>query len=118
MYCYDKEENKMDEKYARFLPIGTVVLLKNATKKLMITGFCSYDKGNKENPKAFDYTGCLYPEGIISSDQMALFNHSQIAKIYHLGMRDEEEIKFKKVLNEELAKATAKNQSTNTNQNQ
>ncbi len=98
----------MNEKYGRFLPIGTVVMLKGATKRLMITGFCSYDKGNKQNPRAFDYTGCLFPEGIITSDKMALFNHSQIEKIYYLGLRDEEEVKFKKALNEEIAKAFAK----------
>ena len=66
----------------------------------MITGFCSFDEAKKD--KAYDYTGCLYPEGIISSKQMALFNHSQIDKIYYLGLQDQEERNFKKKLVEEL----------------
>lgn len=77
----------------------------------MITGFCSFDEGKKD--KAYDYTGCLYPEGIISSKQMALFNHSQIEKVYHLGLRDEEETQFKQKLVVELNKYIQKQQSIN-----
>lgn len=85
----------------KFLPIGTVVMLKGGTKRLMITGFCMYDKGNTQ--KMYDYCGCLYPEGTISSDQTALFNHEQIEKIYFIGLQDDEEKKFKEQLNELLA---------------
>ena len=45
-------------KYEKFLPIGTVVLLKNATKKIMITGFYVKAEGQEQ---VFDYTGCIYP---------------------------------------------------------
>ena len=62
----------------KFLPIGTVVMLKGGTKRLMVTGFCMYDKNNTQ--KMYDYCGCLYPEGMISSDQTALFDHDQIFK--------------------------------------
>lgn len=92
----------MENNYGKFLPIGTVVLLKGAKKRLMITGFCSYDESKKD--KAFDYTGCLYPEGIISSKQMALFDHSQIEKIFYLGYSDDEDKSFKKTMIEELNK--------------
>lgn len=92
----------MENNYGKFLPIGTVVLLKEAKKRLMITGFCSYDESKKD--KAFDYTGCLYPEGIISSKQMALFDHSQIEKIFYLGYSDDEDKSFKKAMVEELNK--------------
>lgn len=106
----------MNNNYGKFLPLGTVVLLKGATKRLMITGFCSYDGTKKD--KAYDYTGCLYPEGIISSKQMALFNHSQIDKIYYLGYSDEEEKAFKKKLVEELNKIIKKQQQNVSNNNQ
>ena len=98
----------------RFLPIGTVVLLKGGKKRLMITGFCSVDEAKKD--KAYDYTGCLYPEGIISSKQMALFNHSQIEKIYFLGYSDQEEKQFKQKLVQELKKIIEK-QNNNSNNN-
>lgn len=99
----------MNNNLGKFLPIGTVVLLKGAKKRLMITGFCSFDEGKKD--KAYDYTGCLYPEGIITSRQMALFNHSQIEKVYHLGLRDEEEKQFKQKLVVELNKYIQKQQA-------
>lgn len=78
--------------FNKYLPIGTVVLLKNAKKKVMITGFCSTTENNNE---VFDYTGCLYPEGFLSSEQILLFNHDKIEKIYYMGLVDEEEKIFK-----------------------
>lgn len=83
----------MNEKYGKYLPIGTVVMLKGGTKRAMITGFCSTADGDKN--KIFDYNGCIYPEGYLSSNQVCLFNHDQIEKIYHLGLADEEEKTFK-----------------------
>ena len=61
--------------------------------------------------KAYDYTGCLYPEGIITSKQTALFDHSQIEKVFFLGYSDDEEKKFKKAMIEELNKMLQQQQS-------
>lgn len=85
----------------KFLPLGTVVLLNDAIKRLMIIGYCAFDEVKKD--KAYDYIGCLYPEGVISSKQMALFNHSQIQKIDYTGYSDEESKKFNEVLNESIS---------------
>lgn len=101
----------MNNKLGKFLPIGTIVLLKGAKKRLMITGFCSFDEGKKD--KAYDYTGCLYPEGIISSKQMALFDHNQIEKVFYLGYQDAEEKNFKQNLINELNKIISKQQNNN-----
>ena len=81
----------------KFLPIGTVVMLNGGTKRIMITGFCSMDA--EDQSQMYDYAGCMYPEGFLSSDQTALFNHSQIVQVYHMGLVDEEEKEFKKNLN-------------------
>ena len=89
----------MEEKY---LPIGSIVLLKGGTKRLMITGFCA--KPNQEPSKQYDYSGCLYPEGILSTDQIALFNHDQIEKVFSVGYKDDEEIAFKQSLKEAISK--------------
>ena len=86
------------EQEQRYLPIGTVVMLKGGEKNVMITGFCAME-GNDEQT-VWDYSGCLYPEGILVSGQAALFNHSQIEKIEYLGYIDEEEKQFKAKLNE------------------
>jgi len=84
------------EKGEKFLPIGTVVMLKGGTKRLMILGFCAVSGSNKE--KIYDYSGCLYPEGLLSSEQVALFDHEQIENIYHIGFIDEETKNFKQKL--------------------
>lgn len=86
----------------KYLPIGTVVLLKGGKKRLMITGFCSL--AENDSSKLYDYSGCLYPEGVIESKSMALFNHNQIEKIFYLGYSDLEEKNFKKELVTEVAK--------------
>ena len=91
----------------KFLPIGTVVMLKGGSKRVMIIGFCSIADNDRQ--KVYDYSGCLYPEGIISSNQTLLFNHEQIEKIFYVGLEDEEEKKFKNKL-DEILKAADKNQ--------
>ena len=82
----------------KFLPIGTVVMLKGGTKRVMVTGFCSAE--NEKPEKVYDYNGCLFPEGYLKSNQTCLFDHSQIEKVYHLGLEDEEQKEFHKQLNE------------------
>ena len=80
----------------KYLPIGTVVLLKGGSKRVMICGFCC--QGKNDN-KIYDYIGCLSPEGFISSDKNLLFDHEQIDKVINLGLIDEEEKQFKEKLN-------------------
>ena len=92
----------------KYLPLGTVVMLKNGKKRLMITGFCITP--NNDDGVMFDYSGVIFPEGMISSDQTALFNHEQIERVDYLGLVDDEEKKFKTKLNE-LVKS---NVGTNT----
>ena len=89
----------MKEKY---LPIGSVVLLENGSKRVMITGFCSMPENDEK--KIYDYSGCMYPEGYVSSKQICLFDHNQISQIYHLGLVDEEEKEFKNKLNSIVSK--------------
>ena len=85
----------------KYLPLGTVVLLKEAKKRIMITGF--YIKPQDGSEKTYDYSGCLFPEGILKSDENLVFNHEQIDKIYHMGLVDEEEKKFKEALKEAIS---------------
>ena len=88
----------------KFLPIGTVVMLKGGTKRVMITGFCAI--AGRDRSKMWDYSGCMYPEGFMSSTQTCLFNHDQIENIYHMGLADdEEEKKFKKNLDDLIKKS-------------
>ena len=100
----------MKEKY---LPIGTVVLLKGGKKRAMITGFCSVAQENQE--KIYDYSGCVYPEGYLSSNQVCLFDHDQIDKIFFLGYEDEEERAFKDKLNKIVASIEEENANAGAN---
>ncbi len=77
----------------KYLPVGTVVLLANGKKRVMINGFCTMD-ANKPD-KIYDYSGVLFPEGSLSSDQTLLFDHNQIIRIDHMGLEDNEEREFK-----------------------
>ena len=83
----------MNEIKPKYLPVGTVVLLENGTKRVMINGFCTMD-ANKPD-KIYDYSGVLFPEGSLSSDQTLLFDHNQIVRVDHYGLDDQEEKDFK-----------------------
>lgn len=85
------EENK-------YLPIGSVVMLKGGSKRCMIIGYLAVSEEHKE--KVFDYSGCLYPEGLISSNQTLLFDNNQIEKVYFQGFVDDEQKEFITKLNE------------------
>lgn len=81
--------NNIGEKY---LPLGTVVLLEGGTKRVMITGFATAFSDDPD--LIYDYAGCMYPQGFITSNQTVLFDHDQIQKIYHFGLIDPEWVEF------------------------
>lgn len=82
----------------KYLPIGTIVLLKNASKRLMIAGYCTTTIG--ETTKVWDYCGYRYPEGVGQKTDLRMFDHEQIDKIVYLGLEDDEEKKFTMHLDE------------------
>ena len=91
----------MDEKLKKYLPIGSVVLMKEASKRVMITGYAV--KSPQFEGRIFDYIGCLYPEGMVSQDRNLLFDHKDIDKIFALGYTDDEQKQFMVKLNEIVA---------------
>ena len=90
----------------KFLPIGTVVLLKGGKRELMIMSYCImpngdvYDKTGKIDVKGkiFDYGACFYPEGMVTSDQLFAFNHEQIERVCFKGYETERQKEISKVL--------------------
>ena len=99
-----EKEGVEDNMQEKFLPLGTVVLLKEGSKRLMITGYCM---ASPENPdKMYDYAGCLFPEGFILDNNVALFNHDESEKIDFLGFSDDEQKAFcdalKEAINEDV----------------
>ena len=106
----------MNEIKPKYLPVGTVVLLENGSKRVMINGFCTMD-ANKPD-KIYDYSGVLFPEGSLSSDQTLLFDHAQIVRVDHYGLEDQEEKYFKVKLVQiaQAAEESAANQRAAQNQ--
>lgn len=74
------------------LPIGSVVLLKDGEKRLMINGIMQTDAGG--SGKDYDYMGVLYPEGHIGEGFQYLFNHEDINEIIFRGFEDAERYEF------------------------
>jgi len=71
-----------------YLPIGSVVILKNGKKKIMIYG---RRQRRVTDEIEYDYIACLYPEGNIGEDYMYLFNHEDIETVVSRGYSDAEE---------------------------
>ena len=93
------------------LPIGSVVLLKDATKKLVIIGILQV---NPSENKIYDYLGVPYPEGYVGSDNNFLFNHSDINDIIFSGYDNPEreifiktmDILYNQKINDDIADTT------------
>lgn len=90
----------MNENNHRFLPIGTVVLLKGANKNVMIDAYCVFSTNASDEKKMFEYGACIYPEGIINSSDICAFNHDDIDKIIHLGLQNDDFKEFSKKMEE------------------
>ena len=51
----------------KFLPIGSVVLLQESQKRIMIVGV---KQKQANSDKVWDYSACLYPEGILDPEKL------------------------------------------------
>ena len=75
-----------------YLPIGSVVLLKNGTKKLMVFGILQSDKDHPE--VEYDYIGVPYPEGNMGVEYQYLFHQKDIINIFYRGFESTERQEF------------------------
>lgn len=90
-------------KIKELLPIGSVVLLKDGKKKLMVFGVKQTDEGG--DGKEYDYIGVIYPEGNIGAKFQFLFNHVDIDTIAFRGFENEEREEFIAKLSQVYANA-------------
>ena len=77
----------------KFLPIGTVVLLKGGTKKVMILSYLIFAQNKDGKNIMYDYGACHFPEGVIDSKTAVGFNQTDIEKVVHMGLKDDKEYK-------------------------
>lgn len=75
----------------KLLPIGSIVLLKEGTKKLMVFGVRQTDA---KSVREYDYSGVLYPEGNLGNETWFLFDDENIAEVCFRGYEDEERTEF------------------------
>lgn len=66
----------------RVLPIGSVVKINQNEKEIMITGYLQKEE---KRDKVYEYCGCPYPFGILSSKNLFLFNGSEITGVSFVG---------------------------------
>ena len=69
------------------LPIGSVVTIQGATKKLMIIGIL---QKQQDTGRLFDYLAVPYPEGFVSAKRNLLFNHEIINDVVFTGYSNPE----------------------------
>lgn len=72
-----------EEKLRGLLPIGSVVLLREAKHALMIFGVMQQDL---ETKRVCDYIGVLWPEGNGGQGTQFLFNHEDITQVLFKGL--------------------------------
>lgn len=65
------------------LPIGSVVLLNNGKKSLMIIGVLQH---SKDDNTRYDYLAVLHPEGHINNESFFLFNQEDIQEVKFIGL--------------------------------
>ena len=90
--------NAMKEE--KFLPLGSVIIVKGSVKKLILIGrgVVAILKGEQ---KYFDYVACTYPEGLIGENVLYL-NHEDIEEVIQKGFQDEDDFRMQKSLKEHL----------------
>ncbi|AQR93140.1 DUF4176 domain-containing protein [Clostridium saccharoperbutylacetonicum] len=91
----------------KLLPIGSVVLLNDSDKKLMITGRLQRE-ANDKNQTQWDYSACLYPQGHLSQESTLLFNQEQIERVYFIGFQDTEGLEYNEKISEYLNRKISK----------
>lgn len=82
------------------LPIGSIVYLKKGRRKLMVLNRAPLiPEENTDKMIMFDYSGCLYPNGL-NLEEIYYFNEENIDKVIFQGYSDDEEIRFTELYNE------------------
>lgn len=82
----------------QYLPIGSVVGLKNDSRRLLIIGRQLYSETNQV---VRDFAALDYPNGFVSSkEKFILFDRKDIEVLYHYGYVDEKEMELDKLLYE------------------
>lgn len=76
------------ERPEEVLPVGSVIEVEGEGDDLfLITGYAAIV--TEDIKLLYDYIGCLYPDGVLGTDGVLLFNHEDIIQVFHVGYMDE-----------------------------
>lgn len=89
----------MFDKSRDFLPVGSIVLLKDATQMVSIIGFVPVEENDN---KIWDYLGAPYPFGVLEKNKNLLFNRNQIEEIVAVGYSNADDKEFRRQIIEVL----------------
>lgn len=93
----------------RVLPIGSVVLIENGTKPVMIFGYLQ--SALSDENEMVDYVGVPYPEGNINALMQFGFQMTDIREVLFEGYRTEEFKPYEEML--KIAEARHKEEEEN-----
>ncbi len=83
-------------KQTNFLPLGSIIVLKQTTQKLIIIA-----RGMLVEENYYDYGAFLYPQGLIE-DSLVYFNEDQISKVMFHGFTDDDDTLFISYIDEAI----------------
>ncbi len=92
--------------YQNLLPNGSIVKLKGGERNVMICGRVVVSDGSDH---IYDYTGCLYPEGLAQANNMFFFDRDAIEQILFIGFQDEEELAYREEVLDQLGDLKVEN---------
>ncbi len=81
----------------KYLPLGSIVSLKDNPVKLMIIARALQAKNPRGEINYFDYAAVIYPHGLMN-EQLIYFQRDSISMVYFLGFRDADEVAVRNVL--------------------
>lgn len=90
------QKGKDEEKYEKVFTDRLSRFVEGQQKRIMIVGV---KQKQVDSEKVWDYSACLYPEGILNPDKLFLFDSEQIERLYFIGFQDGEGLAFLEQLN-------------------
>lgn len=92
-----------------YLPIGTVVRLKQAEDLFMIIGLAVRNADGETR----DYLAVRHPVGALSLESYYFFNHNMIGTIIHQGYASDDHESYKNLLNVVFSERNQKEKTDN-----
>ena len=80
-----------------WLALGSVVTLHGGSRRVMVVGRVQRDA---HTGIVYDYSGCPWPQGMVDSSHLIVFNRDDVAQVHGGGFVDEQESAWSRILDE------------------